>query len=75
MIKLKTNDYNKLVDLIAEHLYIISQTFMYGIDSRVSGKMENILEIVQIFQVHVWDVSMKVILKNRGKKLKNIGIT
>lgn len=53
MIKLKTNDYNKLVDLIAEHLYIISQTFMYGIDSRVSGKMENILEIVQIFQVHV----------------------
>jgi hypothetical protein len=36
MIELKIEDYNKLIDLIAELLYINSQLFIAGIDSRVS---------------------------------------
>lgn len=42
MAKLKIDQYNKLVDLIAESLYIISRTFESGIDPRVSK--EEILE-------------------------------
>lgn len=36
MTKLKNDDYNKLVDLIAGQLYVISQAFMSGIDPRTS---------------------------------------
>jgi hypothetical protein len=54
MIKLKIEEYNKLVDLIAEHLYVISQTFMCGIDSRVSKE-----EILNAFKTKEFEKEWK----------------
>ncbi len=47
MTKLKTEDYNKLLDLIAELLYVNSQAFMAGIDNRVSRD-----ELLQSFKTN-----------------------